>query len=146
MYDKSLRNLPAAADPHPKVVGFESGNPSVRCAHLVQIIEKRVQMVQTSNALVQGFHHLVGVIGQLFGRGLLLACLQIPEVLEQIQQVAVFLEEPAYNRVVKKCNHYLLIGKTVFLYPLYEHTNSGWCHRPTDALPRGNHGVLLACG
>lgn len=65
----------------------------MRGAHLMQVIEERVQIVQAANALVQRFHNFVGVIGELLGGGLLLARLQITEVCEEIQEVTVLLEE-----------------------------------------------------
>lgn len=73
---------PNSRHTHPKIFRLEARNPRVRRAHLVQIVEERVQIVQTADALVQRFHHLVGVLGQLLGVGLLFARLQVTEVAE----------------------------------------------------------------
>lgn len=77
---------------HPEVLLLEAGNPSVGRPHLVDKLEKRVQVVEAADALVQRRHHLVGVLRQLLGRGLLLLCFELFELGEHVQQVGVFLE------------------------------------------------------
>lgn len=77
---------------HPEVLLLEAGDPPVGCPDLVDKLEKRVQVVEAADALVQRRHHLVGVLRQLLGRGLLLLCFELFELGEHVQQVGVFLE------------------------------------------------------
>ena len=60
---------------------------------LVDELEERIQIVQPPDALVQRVHHLVRVLLQLLGRGLLLLRLQLLEFGEHVQQVRMLLEQ-----------------------------------------------------
>ncbi len=79
---------------HPEVLALEAVDAAVTRADLAEVREEGVHVVEAADALVQGVHHLGGVLLQLLAARLLLARLQRDELLEQVEQLLVFLEQP----------------------------------------------------
>lgn len=67
---------------YPKVFGFKIGNARMWSTNLMQIIEKRIQFVETTDALVKCFHHFIRMFAQLLGWCLLLFGFQFTEFIE----------------------------------------------------------------
>lgn len=103
----------------PEVVDLEAGDAAVAGADLVDEVEEGVEVVQRLDALVQRAHDAVRVLRQLGTRRLRLPRAALAELLEHVQQLPVLLEQ------------------------FDEHADAGVLHGARDALPAGQHGVLL---
>lgn len=70
-------------------------------AHLMDVREEVVQVIQALDSLIQGVHHVVGMFGQLRRVDLLLLGPILAELLKHVEQILVFLEQSVRQTKIK---------------------------------------------